>query len=611
MSDYVLHQSRLAFFMMFCLVEPTQAQPTPAHNFPVVLKTASDLKSVEGPTVADLDHDGRLDIIVASGKEVYAFGSDGQLLRGWPQITLLSCTNSPAVGDLDRDGDLEVVTFDRDGFTQTSNLYAWEHNGDLLSGFPMTLGLANFAITLYDLDGDADLEIMGAFGGRFYILHHDGTVAKGWPKELAPYYPISKASVGDIDADGNPDIIIAGYLRGVQDRAKDSRGRLYAWDIKGESLSGWPATTLAGYDYVGWCNPALADVDHDGRLEIAVGTYGRKTPQRFAYAALYRHDGTMAPHWPQFTAGPDSLYSFAFGPAFANLDEDGELELIISDLFDHLVAWNSDGAILPGWPAIYSHIDSSLVFRTTDIGAALGDIDDDNKFEILVNNNQADLVNGIWRGRIYGFNHDATSLPWSPLRPEEFSGGNVVALADLERGGSINIIAVSRDTQTWLTVWEVPGVPYVEERFPWPMYGHDRWHTSQYGFKPPDEPTVAVKEREESEPLPKAFVLHQNYPNPFYGAGSSLRGSQARTEINYQLPVASHVELRVFNLLGEEVRRLVEGEQKPGIHKVFWTGRDERGEDLPAGIYFYRMETLPKNRGAEKFSAIKKLTLLK
>jgi hypothetical protein len=351
----------------------------------------------------------------------------------------------------------------------------------------------------------------------------------------------------------------------------------------------------------------LADVNDDGFLEIAVGTYSFVQPNRVAYVALYRYDGTMMPGWPQFTAGRDSLNSIGAGPAFADLNGDDKPDLILGDIWDHVMAWNGDGTAVSGWPVIYGDLDTSLAFRSTIVAnPTAGDLDGDGDLEIMVNNNQADLVNGIWLGRIYAFHHDATPLSWSPLRPREFASTNSVAMADLESDGTLNLVTVSHDDETWLTVWEIPGVSYVEERFPWPMFGHDRWHTSQYGFKPPDEPTVAVEERKERNQLPKTFVLHQNYPNPFYGAGSSLN----KTEISYQLPVISHVELRIFNLLGAEVRRLVDGAQAAGTHKTFWEGRDERGGTLPAGIYFYRMEATPQRFNGEKISFVKKIMLL-
>jgi len=395
---------------------------------------------------------------------------------------------------------------------------------------------------------------------------------------------------------------------------QQSLGRLYVWNKNGEPLSGWPVDTPRGYVYSFECNPALADIDHDGFLEIAVGTFSYRNSPFGGYAALYRYNGTMMPGWPVHTAGPDSLNDINAAPSIADLDADGDLEIVFADQFDHIMALEGDGTLVSGWPVVLKQVDSTLVFRSTYGNPSIGDIDGDGQLEILTDNNEADLVNGIWLGNVFAFNHDASSLSWSPLRPRQFTTFKTVTMGDLEGDGFLELVTVSSDAgenETWLTVWEIPGVPYVEERFPWPMYGHDRWHTSQYGFKPSDEPKVGVKEREARNQLPKDFVLHQNYPNPFYATRSRYRGSQARTEISYELPVTSHVELRLFNLLGAEVRRLVEATQAAGAHKTFWDGRDERGGALPAGIYFYRLEATPQNRNGERVSFIKKLLLVK
>lgn len=611
-SFFSSHFRRVPVLMNFliCVCQVlAQPQPVTVNGFPLRLDTGPTLKAIEGPNLADLDRDGKLEIVVASDKQVLAFRSDGRRLEGWPQTTTYSTTNSPAIGDIDHDGNLDIATFDREGFTHRSFLYAWDHRGNLLPGFPVAPGFGDYALTLYDLNGDGKLEIIGSFDEKVFVFQHDGSVASGWPQSIPGFYLSSKVAVGDINADGTPEIVIAAQLKTPIN--ENLKGRVYVWKNTGELLDGWPVETSIGYTFVGWCNPALADVNKDGFLEIAVGTYSFVQPNRVAYVALYRHDGAMMPGWPQFTAGKDAINSIGAGPAFADLNGDDKPDLIIGDIWDHVMAWNGDGTAVSGWPVIYGDLDTSLAFRSTIVAnPTAGDLDGDGDLEIMANNNQADLINGLWLGRIYAFHHDARPLAWSPLRPREFASTNSVAMADLEGDGSLNLVTVSRDDETWLTVWEIPGVPYVEARFPWPMHGHDRWHTSQYGFKPPDEPTVAVKERDEREQLPKTFVLHQNYPNPFYAVGSSTRGLRNQTEISYELPVSSHVELRVFNLLGAEVRRLVAATQAAGKYRAFWEGRDESGHILPAGIYFYRMEAAPQNRRSKTFSFIKKLTLL-
>lgn len=89
--------------------------------------------------------------------------------------------------------------------------------------------------------------------------------------------------------------------------------------------------------------------------------------------------------------------------------------------------------------------------------------------------------------------------------------------------------------------------------------------------------------------LPQSFGLSQNYPNPFNPA----------TNISFALPVKSRVQLEIFNLLGQKVTSLAQGEMEAGYHEVTWNA----GE-APSGIYFYRLVTDDK-------SLTRKMMLLK
>ncbi|MGH7598373.1 MAG: PKD domain-containing protein, partial [bacterium] len=81
--------------------------------------------------------------------------------------------------------------------------------------------------------------------------------------------------------------------------------------------------------------------------------------------------------------------------------------------------------------------------------------------------------------------------------------------------------------------------------------------------------------------LPKRYALSQNYPNPFNPA----------TEIRFALPEASHGVIKIFSMLGENIRTLAEGEFAAGTHVVRWNAQNERGEKVPSGVYFYQLVT--------------------
>ena len=85
----------------------------------------------------------------------------------------------------------------------------------------------------------------------------------------------------------------------------------------------------------------------------------------------------------------------------------------------------------------------------------------------------------------------------------------------------------------------------------------------------------------ESELVPDAFRLQQNYPNPFTG----------KTQIEFALPDPGHVTLEVYNVLGQRVRTLVNDGVQAGYHSVAWDGRNDAGETAASGLYVYVLQT--------------------
>lgn len=88
---------------------------------------------------------------------------------------------------------------------------------------------------------------------------------------------------------------------------------------------------------------------------------------------------------------------------------------------------------------------------------------------------------------------------------------------------------------------------------------------------------TAVEEHE----LPFSFSLEQNFPNPF----------NSGTMIGFTLPDRGAATLTIYNLLGQRVAKLVEGEGHAGVHSIHWDGRDDRGRDVAAGVYLYRLKS--------------------
>lgn len=98
----------------------------------------------------------------------------------------------------------------------------------------------------------------------------------------------------------------------------------------------------------------------------------------------------------------------------------------------------------------------------------------------------------------------------------------------------------------------------------------------------------------QDERLPKVFALHPNFPNPF----------NPTTTIRYDLPEASEVKIVIYNVLGQKVKTLVNQRQPAGYKTIIWDGKNESGQQIASGFYFYRMVS-------EKFSKVRKMLLIR
>ena len=95
-------------------------------------------------------------------------------------------------------------------------------------------------------------------------------------------------------------------------------------------------------------------------------------------------------------------------------------------------------------------------------------------------------------------------------------------------------------------------------------------------------------------PVPEVYALHQNYPNPFNPA----------TTIRYDLPEETQVYLVIYNLLGQEVIKLVNETKTAGFYRITWDSKNAYGKIVSPGIYFYLLKT-------NTYSSARKLILLK
>jgi len=174
--------------------------------------------------------------------------------------------------------------------------------------------------------------------------------------------------------------------------------------------------------------------------------------------------------------------------------------------------------------------------------------------------------------------------------------------ADISFGGSESqerIVITSKDTETGQLVVAFGYLAQIDEK---QLVFDTNYHTRDnatvtmsYIFYTNDNTVISMGTKEiDLTAVPDEFSLHQNYPNPF----------NPTTTILYDLPEAATVYLVIYDVLGRQVRTLVNQDLTAGYHKAVWDATDDMGRPLSGGLYIYRIK-------AGSYSKTRKMVLLK
>jgi thermitase len=430
----------------------------------------------QAPTIADVDGDGRADLLVLSNTNIYGFKHDGTALAGFPksnpQGSTTGQTQSAAVGDLDGDGKPETVVSFEDG------IVAFNSAGAQIFQTNFSFPLKNWLLQpmLVDLDGDGKKEIVqktwnnaSPTSGAIVVLTSTGAPFRSWPANIGSQYTadlrFAMTAAVDLDNDGRKEVIT------LQFNTATNLPALFIWNYDGTLRAGYPMdlAALAPGDNPQY-GPFVADVDGDGRYEIGflrnIGGCGGNSGQ-FTYVHT---DGSAVTGWP--AAFSDQIAGEVV--SIADIDGDGKAETVFGgvggacdpDLKYAVNVLRSDGTPMPNWP---QRLPLGHAFAQT----ALADITGDGKPEIIV---------GTDKGAVYAWSSNGTLIPGFPknlgvIQAEEMAVKSCPALGDIDGDGKLEMAATGIDGRVF--VWDIDAAPSAAAN-EWRMYQGDAAHT---GFR--------------------------------------------------------------------------------------------------------------------------------
>jgi hypothetical protein len=397
---------------------------------------------------ADLDNDGDMDLV--SGErlgQIVAWRNDGQPFEsGWESFTIgygAQLVGDMAAGDMDNDGDLDIVV----GLRNTA-IVIWENNGTLT-------------------------------GWTYWVIGNESA-------------PVNALEVADIDGDGLLDVVTGGGSPSWSVPPTPDN-RVTVW-LHGPLNETWPAIDVGEAYYV-VRSIALGDLDIDGDVDIVIGT-NHAPPEgsvenpvpRDEWADVYqirafRNDGTTS--WYEINVGrdpefetlspPTGLYHGFWGAnissvSLADLDNDGDLDIVSTDHMEgdfQVMGWENDGTPFSGaeelWRGCAISVGPYHNWLFSSVYASdTGDFDGDGDIDVATANayaetGQAEIM--LWENTGIAFHEVVSQTHWARHDIGEFAvavDAVAVRAADFDMDGDLDLASAAyTDTVPYaIMVWE-------------------------------------------------------------------------------------------------------------------------------------------------------------
>lgn len=523
----------------------------------------------------DVNNDGLLDLFVANGNlsnqnnSLYINLGNGDFAKVFTGSVVNDGGSSigGTFGDYNEDGNPDLFVTNRNFFKN----FLYSGNGDsiftkITTGSIVTDSANSNSSGWVDIDNDGDLDLFVLnFQGEDFLYLNNGSPAYDFTKiDTASFLSGTGFSIvggwADYNNDLKPDLFV-GNGGAENDFIFTNSGNL-----------SFTKTTLT--DGRATLGVSWGDYDNDGDLDLYTSCFLGQNNQ------LYNNSG--APDYQMVrvdtgiisTDGGNSV-----GSGWGDVDNDGDLDLFIANdnnennfLYINNGAPNYNFTKITSGPAVNDGGNS--------FGCVLGDYDNDGDLDIFVANrlNQNNFL----------YSNDGNSNKWITIKCKGTASGMSAI------GTKVRLKAVINGVSVWQTR-EVPAqtgynsqnlllhfglgdaslIDSIKVEWTSGTVTHFTGEALNRNITISEDGSV-ISISSNSSILPEEFSLYQNFPNPF----------NPETKIKFDLKKNGYVNLKIFDISGKEIRKIIDGEMQAGSYVYNFNA-----SNLPTGVYFYNIHT--------------------